>query len=134
MLSTWLCEVGPLDPHGSWIREIRAPHNEEGSSWCAPRRWNRSISGSQRLQPPEDGRVRAPRRECGIHVAEGSRLRQRGTLHLEVDRGVAVCGLDTDVPEPMADRDDVYASLEEVNGARVAKYMGMHALAEEGRG
>jgi hypothetical protein len=63
-------------------------------------------SFSQRFEPCEDRRVRAPQRKSGGSVINRSRLLDGFPLHLEVDGCVAIGRGDDGVVEPLTDRDD----------------------------
>ena len=58
---------------------------------------------------------------------------ESGAFHLEIDGRVAVRGLDARVSEPVADRHEVDASLEKMNGRGVSQHVRMDALAVECR-
>ena len=88
---------------------------------------------SERLKPFQHGGVGAPRGRPGSGAGGGASLRERLPLHVEVDGGVPVRGRDTGVAEPLADRDDVDAGPEQVDGSAVPHAVGMEALAAQGR-
>ena len=67
MFSTWLCEARTEDRRRSWIGGGPTPHNQ-------------GPSGSERLEPLQDGGVLAPRGEGGIDVADGASLGEGGAL------------------------------------------------------
>ena len=54
----------------------------------------------------------------------GTGLGDRGALRLEIDGGVPIGGLDAGVAEPVADRHEVDAGLQKMNGGGVAERHG----------
>jgi DNA replication protein DnaC len=86
----------------------------------------------QGLQPREDRGVRPPGGNARLHVADRPGLGDRLALHLEVDGGVAVGGVDARMAEPPADRDEVDTGPQEVDGGAVAHAVGMKSLGLEG--
>jgi len=53
------------------------------------------------------------------------------TLLREINFGIALRGLQTNVPEPVTNQIELDASLEEVYCAGVSKRVGVHAFASE---
>jgi hypothetical protein len=43
-----------------------------------------------------------------------------GTLHVEIDGGVAICCVDADVSEPLTDRDEVNPGLQKMDRGAVS--------------
>ena len=91
------------------------------------------IASSECFKPFQHGSVRAPPGRPGGGAGGGAGLRERLPLHVEIDGGVAVCGRDAGVAEPLADRDDVDAGAEQVDGRAVSHAVGMKALGTQGR-
>ena len=82
----------------------------------------------QRFQPSQDRRVAPPGTGHLWMLVRGLSFGDGLSFDLQVDRGVAVGGVDTAMAEPLADGHQVNAGFEEIDGRAVPHTVWMQTL------